>query len=206
MSCRSPNPYAVLHQWPFQSLADFCSLVTMTLSARYGSSFYMVIMTTTDLLSLQVWDVLRGERVGTLQGHDNRVSCLGVSNDAMSLCTGSWDSMVRLACPSLVHFQTHSNLYPHSCASGHNRRKSRQCRTHDYSKLRNGYRHRKWRVWYQIKVLAEGRAMKPDATTTPSPNKTQHATHVPTEYHTPTLYHISLNLLFTSKNRSGVFF
>jgi WD40 repeat protein len=44
--------------------------------------------------SIKVWDVLRGERVGTLQGHDNRVSCLGVSNDAMSLCTGSWDSMV----------------------------------------------------------------------------------------------------------------
>lgn len=42
-----------------------------------------------------MWDTLRGERVGTLQGHDNRVSCLGVSNDAMSLCTGSWDSMVR---------------------------------------------------------------------------------------------------------------
>lgn len=32
--------------------------------------------------------------MGTLQGHDNRVSCLGVSNDALSLCTGSWDSMV----------------------------------------------------------------------------------------------------------------
>jgi hypothetical protein len=48
----------------------------------------------TDLM--QVWDVLRGERVGTLSGHDNRVSCLGVSNDAMSLCTGSWDSMVSL--------------------------------------------------------------------------------------------------------------
>lgn len=46
------------------------------------------------LTTLQVWDVLRGERVGTLQGHDNRVSCLGVSNDALSLCTGSWDSMV----------------------------------------------------------------------------------------------------------------
>lgn len=41
-----------------------------------------------------MWDVLRGDRVGTLQGHENRVSCLGVSNDAMSLCTGSWDSMV----------------------------------------------------------------------------------------------------------------
>ena len=46
------------------------------------------------LTCTKVWDVLRGERVGTLQGHDNRVSCLGVSNDAMSLCTGSWDSMV----------------------------------------------------------------------------------------------------------------
>lgn len=38
---------------------------------------------------------MRGDRVGVLQGHDNRVSCLGVSNDAMSLCTGSWDSTVR---------------------------------------------------------------------------------------------------------------
>lgn len=48
------------------------------------------------LIPYQVWDVLRGEKVGTLQGHDNRVSCLGVSNDAMSLCTGSWDSMVSV--------------------------------------------------------------------------------------------------------------
>ena len=43
----------------------------------------------------QVWDVLRGDRVGNLNGHENRVSCLGVSNDGMSLCTGSWDSTVR---------------------------------------------------------------------------------------------------------------
>lgn len=42
----------------------------------------------------QVWDVTRGEKVGSLVGHDNRVSCLGVSNDGMSLCTGSWDSLV----------------------------------------------------------------------------------------------------------------
>lgn len=32
--------------------------------------------------------------MGSLVGHDNRVSCLGVSNDGMSLCTGSWDSLV----------------------------------------------------------------------------------------------------------------
>lgn len=32
--------------------------------------------------------------MGSLNGHENRVSCLGVSNDGMSLCTGSWDSTV----------------------------------------------------------------------------------------------------------------
>ena len=41
--------------------------------------------------------MLRGDRVGSLSGHENRVSCLGVSNDGMSLCTGSWDSTVSLA-------------------------------------------------------------------------------------------------------------
>ncbi len=44
----------------------------------------------------QVWDVTRGEKVGSLVGHENRVSCLGVSNDGISLCTGSWDSSVRI--------------------------------------------------------------------------------------------------------------
>jgi hypothetical protein len=46
--------------------------------------------------------VLRGERVGSLNGHDNRVSCLGVSNDGMSLCTGSWDSLVSIVVSLLV--------------------------------------------------------------------------------------------------------
>lgn len=58
--------------WPILASSSACAMLTDT----------------------QVWDVIRGDRVGTLQGHDNRVSCLGVSNDAMSLCTGSWDSMV----------------------------------------------------------------------------------------------------------------
>ena len=32
------------------------------------------------MLTIQVWDVLRGDKVGSLSGHENRVSCLGVSN------------------------------------------------------------------------------------------------------------------------------
>ena len=47
-----------------------------------------------------VWDTLKGERVGVLTGHENRVSCLGVSADGMALCTGSWDSTLRVC---LIH-------------------------------------------------------------------------------------------------------
>ena len=58
----------------------------------------------TGLTDHQVWDTLRGEKVGSLNGHENRVSCLGVSNDGISLCTGSWDSLVSLRLPGFVSF------------------------------------------------------------------------------------------------------
>lgn len=41
-----------------------------------------------DDYNCHVWDTLRGERVGVLSSHENRVSCLGVSTDGMALCTG----------------------------------------------------------------------------------------------------------------------
>jgi guanine nucleotide-binding protein G(I)/G(S)/G(T) subunit beta-1 len=43
-----------------------------------------------------VWDTLQGELVDTLNGHENRVSCLGVSNDGNLLCTGSWDALLKI--------------------------------------------------------------------------------------------------------------
>ena len=49
-----------------------------------------------DDFNCYVWDTLSGKQVGCLAGHDNRVSCLGVSNDGMALCTGSWDSFAKL--------------------------------------------------------------------------------------------------------------
>lgn len=33
---------------------------------------------------------------GVLAGHDNRVSCLGVTDDGMAVCTGSWDSFLKI--------------------------------------------------------------------------------------------------------------
>lgn len=45
-----------------------------------------------DDYNCNVWDTLKGERVGVLAAHENRVSCLGVSTDGMALATGSWDA------------------------------------------------------------------------------------------------------------------
>ncbi|ORY99880.1 G-protein beta subunit [Syncephalastrum racemosum] len=49
-----------------------------------------------DDYNCHVWDTLRGERVGILSGHENRVSCLGVSSDGKALCTGSWDHLLKI--------------------------------------------------------------------------------------------------------------
>nr|ODN93910.1 guanine nucleotide-binding protein subunit beta [Cryptococcus depauperatus CBS 7841]ODN99814.1 guanine nucleotide-binding protein subunit beta [Cryptococcus depauperatus CBS 7855] len=49
-----------------------------------------------DDYNCNVWDTLKGERIGVLAGHDNRISCLGVSGDGMALATGSWDSLLKI--------------------------------------------------------------------------------------------------------------
>ncbi|XP_059121072.1 guanine nucleotide-binding protein subunit beta-4-like [Peromyscus eremicus] len=49
-----------------------------------------------DDFNCSVWDALKGGRAGVLAGHDNRVSCLGVTDDGMAVATGSWDSFLRI--------------------------------------------------------------------------------------------------------------
>ena len=49
-----------------------------------------------DDFNCYVWDTLTGKQVGCLAGHDNRVSCLGVNFDGSALCTGSWDSFLKV--------------------------------------------------------------------------------------------------------------
>jgi guanine nucleotide-binding protein G(I)/G(S)/G(T) subunit beta-1 len=43
-----------------------------------------------------VWDTQRGTLLDQLVGHDNRVSCLGVSYDGKALVTGSWDTLLKV--------------------------------------------------------------------------------------------------------------
>lgn len=70
-----------------------------------------------DDFNCNVWDSMKAERAGNfllprtlclfddsffcplagvLAGHDNRVSCLGVTEDGMAVATGSWDSFLKI--------------------------------------------------------------------------------------------------------------
>jgi len=49
-----------------------------------------------DDYSCYVWDTQTGNNVNKLDGHDNRVSCLGVSDNGQALCTGSWDTVLKI--------------------------------------------------------------------------------------------------------------
>ncbi|KAF3930668.1 hypothetical protein ABW19_dt0207411 [Dactylella cylindrospora] len=78
-----------LNQYSSEQILCGITSVAFSVSGRLLFAGY-------DDFECKVWDVLRGEKVGVLSGHDNRVSCLGVSNDGISLCTGSWDSTLRV--------------------------------------------------------------------------------------------------------------
>jgi len=42
------------------------------------------------------WDTMNAKMVDQLMGHDNRVSCTGVSHDGKALATGSWDTLLKI--------------------------------------------------------------------------------------------------------------
>jgi len=78
-----------LMQYTHENILCGITSVAFSISGRYLFAGY-------DDFNCNVWDTLKGDKVFTLQGHDNRVSCLGVSSDGMALCTGSWDSLLRI--------------------------------------------------------------------------------------------------------------
>jgi len=78
-----------LMQYTHDNILCGITSVAFSISGRFLFAGY-------DDFNCNVWDSLKGERVGTLQGHENRVSCLGVSSDGMALCTGSWDSQLKI--------------------------------------------------------------------------------------------------------------
>ncbi|KAG5201079.1 hypothetical protein MJG53_013286 [Ovis ammon polii x Ovis aries] len=49
-----------------------------------------------DDFNCNVWDALKADGAGVLAGQDNRVSCLGVTDDGMAVATRSWDSFLKI--------------------------------------------------------------------------------------------------------------
>uniref|UniRef100_A0A8C6KD82 Guanine nucleotide binding protein (G protein), beta polypeptide 3a n=1 Tax=Nothobranchius furzeri TaxID=105023 RepID=A0A8C6KD82_NOTFU len=75
----------------YQDSSIMCGVTSLapSLSGR-------LILAGYDDFNVNIWDTLKAERVGVLAGHDNRVSCIGVSADGMACCTGSWDSFLKI--------------------------------------------------------------------------------------------------------------
>lgn len=46
--------------------------------------------------AINVWDVLKGTRISTMYGHENRVSRVRLSPDGTALCSASWDNTLRV--------------------------------------------------------------------------------------------------------------
>jgi len=63
--------------------------VDFSISGRYLFAGY-------DDFSCMVWDTLSGEKLHNLQGHENRLSTLGVNVDGTALCTGGWDNLLKV--------------------------------------------------------------------------------------------------------------
>jgi guanine nucleotide-binding protein G(I)/G(S)/G(T) subunit beta-1 len=49
-----------------------------------------------DDFTCQAFDTIKGTKAFALEGHDHRVSCLGVNATGTALCTGSWDALLKV--------------------------------------------------------------------------------------------------------------
>jgi len=63
--------------------------LAFSISSRYLFAGY-------DDYTCQIFDTLRGNKLWSLEGHSNRVSCLGVNVNGTALCTGSWDCFLKI--------------------------------------------------------------------------------------------------------------
>lgn len=90
-SCRLHDirAYKQLKDYADGKISCGITSIAFTISGRYLIGGY-------DDFNAYVWDTIKGRQVAILNGHDNRVSCLGMSGDGMALCTGSWDSFLKI--------------------------------------------------------------------------------------------------------------
>jgi len=90
-SCRlfDIRAYVQLNRYAHDRILTGITSVAFSLSDKMLFAGY-------DDFYCNVWDTQLGQMVQQLQGHENRVSCLGVSGDGKALCTGSWDTLLKI--------------------------------------------------------------------------------------------------------------
>ena len=92
-SCKLFDMRAVAEVVSFQNEMVLCGITSVGFS-RSGRLLFAGY----DDYNCMAWDTLgnNSKSVFTLSGHENRVSCLGVSPDGAALCTGSWDTLLKV--------------------------------------------------------------------------------------------------------------
>lgn len=78
----------------FQSDKILCGITSVAFS-KSGR----LLLSGYDDYNCNVWDALSNnpsDPLYKLSGHDNRVSCLGVQSGGSALCTGSWDTLLKV--------------------------------------------------------------------------------------------------------------
>jgi len=69
---------------------------TVAITSLAFSSSSRYLFAGYDDFTCHVFDTLRGNSLWVLEGHSNRVSCIGVNFNGTALCTGSWDCSLRI--------------------------------------------------------------------------------------------------------------
>jgi len=96
-SCRLYDLRAYQEINSFNNQAILCGIT----SVAFSSSGRLLIGGYDDFKA-NVWDTIKSDGpdsttpVQVLGNHDNRVSCVGVQKDGQALCTGSWDTLLRI--------------------------------------------------------------------------------------------------------------
>jgi len=90
-SCRLFDIRSYMQLNKFHNEKILCGITSLAFS-KSGSLLFAGY----DDYNCYAWDTRLGQLVDQLVGHDNRVSCLGVTDDGKALCTGSWDTLLKV--------------------------------------------------------------------------------------------------------------
>lgn len=92
-SCRIFDMRAVSEVSAFQNEMVVCGITSVAFS-----SSGRLLFAGYDDYNCTAWDILGSTSKGqfVLSGHENRVSCVGVTPNGDALCTGSWDTSLRV--------------------------------------------------------------------------------------------------------------